>query len=931
MSAPDAMNLGESAVAFFYCSHNDSSLQGAKNILRSILIQLCYQNMAFFSEVHAAYKRLSQQDITVPEAISIIRAGSRHFTSITVVVDALDECRDTEEVIDALIRIARGATQNQSEGETGNVNLFLTSRRESRIQRMLEGSVTLSVPMNKAGIHNDIDLFVSQQLLHLVRKRKLKLRDPSLQESARIALLKGSNGSFQWASSQLSLLTIHRTDRAIRTALADLPKSLDETYIYMLNTIASSTAPDVELAKRILRWLVHGRALLWPMELAELVAIESTDTSLDRSAVATDPNDILSVCSSLIRTVPDKTGVERVQLAHYSIHEFLVSQRIREAPPAVAQFYMGAEESHEILAKVCVRYLGFEDFGRRCKDAQELGLRLSTYHALGYAAGHWWEHFAGCRWDGPGAIPMDHVVPALQWFLDGKSEKYVSWLQCFYKTTTPITNSRDSDPSSPSPPSTSRGLPSSQAVAVTDQYPAPIYLATKLSLHPLVSHLLSLGSSPNYRTPSSRGLCLLHVSASLNDIRMIKLLVTAGADLEARAWDRELTPLHYAAEAANTEAVRTLLDCGAEVDSRSHSRSTPLYRAVRGGGLETVRVLLERGAGVSESTWDGFTPAHEAVTLGDPEILELLVSYGADITSASPGIGRFSSCSSTISPSSAGQNTIISPLPVHGHICVPGSYPHTSTSPSSGPAPLAIGPSEGWETREHRRRNRPMEFTCPHPGCGKSFPSKSEKAQHDRQFHPRTPPPLSSTSTPAPIVPTPAETPTSDPVPPEEVEPQQELASLQIPHNRPATQYFWCSAASCSELFSTLESRDLHESSAHAGLTVTFRLPNPNNTPVGTNGNGGGSVTAANSPTPGGGVVVDRLGSISLGGGMGGMGHPPTAYAGEGFPCLVIGCGQKFSSLAGEMLHEVNAHQVSRPPRSISGCSLPPSSFSLRQ
>lgn len=400
---------------------------------------------------------------------------------------------------------------------------------------------------------------------------------------------------FLWAICQIDNICRLRNDKSICNALAKLPRDLDQTYIRILEEIRQQGPEEKKLARRILRWLVHSRVALHPQELAELIAVEPKDSALDCSAVITDPEDLLDACGPLIRTTRDESGVERIQLAHHTIHEFLVSDRILNS--TIPEFHMAGPESHMILTTICARYLNFTDFSTRCKNDDELHKRLSSYHALGYAAAHWHEHLYHCD---PTVVPT--LLPVLNWFVNQREDNYTSWLQASAVSTTSFAENTP-----------------------------PLYFSVLYSLFPLTAHLLDRGDNPNARTTSTDGDCALHVAAFNNDLATIKLLASKGADVEARAWNREQTPLHYAAEAGNADAVALLLDLGADVDSRSHSQSTPLYRAARGGDIRTVTELLKRGADVNAKTWDGWTPAHEAARSGDKEVWEALLAANADM------------------------------------------------------------------------------------------------------------------------------------------------------------------------------------------------------------------------------------------------------------------------------------------------------------
>lgn len=73
--------------------------------------------------------------------------------------------------------------------------------------------------------------------------------------------------------------------------------------------------------------------------------------------------------------------------------------------------------------------------------------------------------------------------------------------------------------------------------------------------------------------------------AQLSDLRIIKLE------------DWEINLLHLAARCNCNEAVQALIDLGFGLDNGSHShRETPLYAAVSAGSLEALKVLLQAGA-----------------------------------------------------------------------------------------------------------------------------------------------------------------------------------------------------------------------------------------------------------------------------------------------------------------------------------------------
>lgn len=111
----------------------------------------------------------------------------------------------------------------------------------------------------------------------------------------------------------------------------------------------------------------------------------------------------------------------------------------------------------------------------------------------------------------------------------------------------------------------------------------------------MTKFLLEAGFSPNAiggggRTP-------LH--CAVGDLEATKLLVAAGADLEAKTWEGDV-PLMHAAAADSYEVVEFLLACGANPngsDVRGSSRcGSELHMALFLGNEASARILLSYGA-----------------------------------------------------------------------------------------------------------------------------------------------------------------------------------------------------------------------------------------------------------------------------------------------------------------------------------------------
>ncbi|WBK01282.1 ankyrin repeat domain-containing protein [Methylocystis parvus] len=85
------------------------------------------------------------------------------------------------------------------------------------------------------------------------------------------------------------------------------------------------------------------------------------------------------------------------------------------------------------------------------------------------------------------------------------------------------------------------------------------------------------------------------------------------------------TPLHTVCTWGDIDAVKTLLDAGANVNALGDHEGVPLFNAIIGRNAGVVRLLLERGADPNVANSFGWTPLGHAETVGAPmEIIQLL-------------------------------------------------------------------------------------------------------------------------------------------------------------------------------------------------------------------------------------------------------------------------------------------------------------------
>lgn len=156
----------------------------------------------------------------------------------------------------------------------------------------------------------------------------------------------------------------------------------------------------------------------------------------------------------------------------------------------------------------------------------------------------------------------------------------------------------------------------------------------------MVRLLLAHGAKP--AVADKRGFTALHGAIRMNDVGAVRLLLRAGADVNAANTFgglvkngpialTGLTPLILAAPHGSVDIVRALLSAGAKVDARDGRGLTPLMAAVSSENQDpnVIKALLAAGANVNAVDTAGESVLDWALKVGNPETIRLLQRAGA--------------------------------------------------------------------------------------------------------------------------------------------------------------------------------------------------------------------------------------------------------------------------------------------------------------
>ena len=158
---------------------------------------------------------------------------------------------------------------------------------------------------------------------------------------------------------------------------------------------------------------------------------------------------------------------------------------------------------------------------------------------------------------------------------------------------------------------------------------------------------ISDGYSVDARSPVRKATPLHWAAGHSDNPEVIRVLVEAGANLEARSSPREdRTPLHYAArKSGNPEVVLALLQYEPDVYAENPLGRTPLHLAALFSENPAVVAELARVTFINVRANAGGTPLHDAARrkwqgpMGSPNpaVVEVLLRHGADLSAQADG------------------------------------------------------------------------------------------------------------------------------------------------------------------------------------------------------------------------------------------------------------------------------------------------------
>ncbi len=387
-------------------------------------------------------------------------------------------------------------------------------------------------------------------------------------------------------------------------------------------------------ARRILTLLCFASRPLTVQELIDGIAMETNDPSgLNHRHKMQGADDIHTICRGFVEisleagymteTYNERELIPTVRIAHFSVQEYLESERIRDQK--AARFALTSATAHAEITQICLGYLLEPRLSLLTLDQNV----LKEYPLAHFAAKFWYYHYINAR--NPGSKLDDFILKLFQ-----QKESFASWVEL-----------HDMDRPWRSYP---------YASYASDDTAAPVYYASLLGLDQPLAQLICNWKSESISSPALSPTSITEVSKLVNaqggfygnalqaasregHEKTVELLLDKGADVNAQDGDYG-NALQAASHKGNEKVVQLLLDKGADINIQGGYYGNVLEAASIGGNKEVIQLLLDNGADINAQSGLYGSSLQAASMGGDEKVVQQLLDNGATVSSQSGFYGN---------------------------------------------------------------------------------------------------------------------------------------------------------------------------------------------------------------------------------------------------------------------------------------------------
>ncbi|KAK5991306.1 Ankyrin repeat and KH domain-containing protein mask [Cladobotryum mycophilum] len=637
-------------IAYFFCRHDIAESLKAHTIVSSLTRQLLRPN----SDFNGVEEIIAQEGpvLHFHGILKVLRKSLSTDFKAYVILDGLDDCHDVEKrkVVEQLRELQR----------IFPICVFMSSRQKADFAPNLDLELlgtygTIMIPNNNP----DIEAFIDEKLERCIESGKLAIGNPTIILEIQSALIQGSQGMFLWVALQIEALCTSRTDRAIRKALADLPKDLSEIFGRILKR---SGEGGKDWQKKILEILIAACEPLTAEQLAEALSVVPGDTIWDPDQQLNDISAVLAFCGSLIYIDEE---ILTVRILHGSVKQFLlgefstskvalfteadarermaaiiitylnynifntevstkVAPKINDAPARIVR----TMQSSGTVGSIAVRLLRTQkqstfDIGPTLQEVQRKERSREQFRFYSYARLHWLHYFHYVSNELPWAVVLlERLLERFQVVWNGQDEILAFISESINHNKVALMKTICTKPE------IMRELPHLDGHMDSLRALVDLGLDGKSLAHAienrhqeLLQTLINLGLNVDTKTEGED--TLLFTALRYQNTEIAKMLIKRGANLSLDTSSH--STLHRAVRDGYNDGVALLIAEGVNLEATDSLGETPIFNAVRHGHLHIAGLLIDSGANLETKSYAGQTPLLYEVYMEHLNSIKLLI------------------------------------------------------------------------------------------------------------------------------------------------------------------------------------------------------------------------------------------------------------------------------------------------------------------
>lgn len=509
------------------------------------------------------------------------RAGA-----VVVILDALDECAETE--FEDLVQHIQPRFLEDSPG-IHKLKFLLTSRPYDQIVSEFRDLFNALPRIHIPGEEHSEDISREVNLVIENRCKSLGL-SPSLATYLAGKFLEIPHRTYLWVHlvfDNLKTRGFKKTPKGVDSIIEKLPKNVNEAYEQILQK-----SKNLDGAQEALAIILAAQRPLTLSEMNVAMNIQDDNRTFSDLDIEDDQDfkTTLRSCCGLFVSIHHG----KIYFLHQTAREFLLTGTLKSAAESTPRWSqsIGIQHAHTVLAKKCLLYLALFNSTDSCHESRNNAF-------LDYSAIYWGYHFREAAvFDDANLLPIARDVCRTD------SESYSMWFKVFFKHAKPLVR-----------------IPKFSNLCA----------ASYLGHTGILEIILATEKVDLEFKDDQHGRTALSWAAEEGYEAVVKLLLATGnVDVNSKDSGTARTPLSWAIYKGHKAIVKLLLETEkVDVNWKDWFGETPLSLATEKGHEAILELLLATGkVDVNFKNKHGETPLSRAVMNGDEGIVEMLLATG---------------------------------------------------------------------------------------------------------------------------------------------------------------------------------------------------------------------------------------------------------------------------------------------------------------